>query len=63
VATIVSQRELQAGSHSSPPRRRSSWPAHWPLSLLFLGFPLWWALGLTVLLPMTLSLIMADQLL
>jgi capsular polysaccharide biosynthesis protein len=63
VATIVSQRELQAGSHSSPPRRRSSWPAHWPLSLLFLGFPLWWALGLTVLLPMVLSLVMADQLL
>jgi len=63
VATIVSQRELQAGPHLSPPPSRRRWPAHWPLSLLFLGFPLWWVLGLTVLLPMFLSLVMADQLL
>ncbi|TDU87110.1 hypothetical protein EV138_0627 [Kribbella voronezhensis] len=29
------------------PRRRRRWSAGWPLSVLFLGFPLWWVLGLT----------------
>ncbi|MDX6251510.1 MAG: hypothetical protein QOF10_4870 [Kribbellaceae bacterium] len=29
------------------PRRRRRWPATWPLSVLFLGFPLWWVLGIT----------------
>ena len=37
-------------------------PTHWPLSVV-LGFPLWWALGLRTILPMALTLVMADQLL
>ncbi|TWD83281.1 hypothetical protein FB561_4442 [Kribbella amoyensis] len=28
------------------PRRRRRWSASWPLSALFLGFPLWWVLGI-----------------
>jgi hypothetical protein len=35
---------------------------HWPLTIVFLGFPLWWVLGLRTILPMALSLVMADQL-
>ncbi|ADB31798.1 hypothetical protein Kfla_2733 [Kribbella flavida DSM 17836] len=29
------------------PRQRRRWSAGWPLSVLFLGFPLWWVLGIT----------------
>jgi hypothetical protein len=29
------------------PRRHRRLPAGWPLSVLFLGFPLWWIVGLT----------------
>ena len=45
------------------PRRRRRWSAGWPLSVLFLGFPLWWVSGLAVFgfflaaLPMAWSLI------
>ena len=35
---------------------------HWPLSVALLGFPLWWALGLRTILPIALTLVMADQL-
>lgn len=50
------------------PRRRglpppSQWPAHWPLTVLCVGFPLWWALGLASLLPLVLALPMALTLL
>ena len=38
-------------------------PAHWPLSFTLLGFPLWWAMGLSTLIPMAMALVMADQLL
>jgi hypothetical protein len=38
-------------------------PTHWPLSLVVLGFPIWWALGLSTILPMAISIVMADQLL
>ena len=38
-------------------------PTHWPLTVSLLGFPVWWALGLRTLLPMALTLVMADQLL
>lgn len=70
MATIVAQPELQDGSHSpaapSPSGRSAvwaSWGAHWPLTVLFLGFPLWWVLGLRTLMPMALAMLMADQLL
>jgi hypothetical protein len=41
----------------------SAWPAHWPITVLFAGFPLWWALGLASLLPLALALPMAASLL
>jgi hypothetical protein len=46
-------------------RTRRGWtpPAHWPLTLTILGFPLWWALGLSVIMPMAMAVVMADQLL
>lgn len=48
-----------------PPRARRRWmlPPHWPLSLTIIGFPLWWAFGLSTLVPIAMSLVMADQLL
>lgn len=50
------------------PLRRRGWPwgrlpAHWPLTVALLGFPLWWALGLRTILPMLMTVFMADQLL
>ena len=42
--------------------RPATWPRHWPLTLMFVPFPLWWVLGLTVIAPLTLSLVMAVQL-
>lgn len=39
------------------------WRSHWPLSILFLGLPLWWVLGLMTLLPIAMSLVMFVQLL
>ena len=42
--------------------RLDRWPAHWPLTLMFAPFPLWWVLGLTVIAPLCLSLVMAVQL-
>lgn len=44
-------------------RRGRKLPAHWPLSLTLLGFPLWWAFGLSVIVPMAMAVVMADQLL
>jgi hypothetical protein len=37
-------------------------PAHWPLTVLVIGFPLWWALGLSALLPLALMVPMAVSL-
>ena len=44
-------------------RRLRNLPAHWPLSFALLGFPLWWAMGLRTIIPMAMTLVMADQLL
>lgn len=41
---------------------RSGWPPHWPLTVLVLGFPLWWALGLAAVMPVLLAIPMAVQL-
>lgn len=38
-------------------------PAHWPLSVLVLGFPLWWLLGVADFLPVLLAVPLAWQLL
>lgn len=43
--------------------RRGALPSHWPLSLMFLGLPVWWVLGLAELMPLFLTVVMADQLL
>lgn len=44
---------------------RAGWqpPAHWPLTILFAGFPLWWVLGLSSLMPLLVAVPMAVQLL
>ena len=39
-----------------------TWPPTWPLSALVLGFPIWWALGVSDLLPVVLAVPMARQL-
>lgn len=54
---------LEAREPHAPVRRRRRLPTHWPLTVSLLGFPLWWALGLRTILPMALTLVMADQLL
>ena len=62
--TVLEGERGAPGHRAAPvsrPRRRL--PAHWPLSLALLGFPLWWALGLRTILPIVLSLVMVDQLL
>ena len=46
----------------APARGRGSWPAHWPLTALLLGYPLWWVLGIDSLLPLLLAAPMAAQL-
>lgn len=38
-------------------------PAHWPLSFLVLGFPLWWVLGVADVMPVLLAAPLAWQLL
>ena len=35
---------------------------HWPLTVLLVGFPLWWLLGLSAILPIALAVPMARQL-
>ena len=39
-----------------------TWPSTWPLSALVLGFPLWWALGISDFLPIVMAVPMARQL-
>ena len=46
----------------TPARGRGSWPVHWPLTALFVGFPLWWVLGIDSLLPVLLVAPMGAQL-
>ena len=43
-------------------RRSSRWPAHWPLTVLVLGYPVWWLLGIDSLLPFVLAVPMWRQL-
>jgi hypothetical protein len=62
---LVERDPAVAARPPRPPRARRRWtlPAHWPLSLTIIGFPLWWALGLSAIVPMAMALVMADQLL
>lgn len=43
-------------------RVRGGWPPHWPLTVLVVGFPLWWALGLAAIMPLLMAVPMAVQL-
>lgn len=47
---------------STLPRSAGGWRAHWPLSVIFLGLPLWWVLGLMTIVPIAMSVVMAVQL-
>lgn len=38
------------------------WGSAWPLSVLVLGFPLWWVLGLSAVMPLLMAVPMAVQL-
>lgn len=40
----------------------SQWPAHWPLSVLILGYPLWWLLGIAAFMPIVVAVLMLGQL-
>jgi len=52
----------RAPEDPAPVREQGSWPAHWPLTVLFVGFPLWWVLGIDSLLPLLLAAPMGAQL-
>ncbi|MEV6284942.1 hypothetical protein [Kribbella sp. NPDC051770] len=43
----MSSHNVAAAGAGTAPGQRRRWWAGWPLSVLFLGFPLWWVLGLT----------------
>jgi hypothetical protein len=63
---MLAERDLEVTTRESRLPARSRWsrlPAHWPLAVTMLGFPLWWALGLRTIIPMAMALVMADQLL
>ena len=42
--------------------RHRSWPAHWPLTALTVGYPLWWLLGLASCMPAVAAAVMVVQL-
>lgn len=54
---------VPARPSATGPRRRRPLPAHWPLTVLIGGYPLWWVLGLDSFLPLLLAVPMAAQLL
>jgi hypothetical protein len=63
VTGMLAERAAESPTRETPtPARGRRLPAHWPLSLTFLGFPLWWALGIWTILPMALTIVMIDQL-
>ena len=41
----------------------SQWPQHWPLTVLLVGFPLWWALGMSAFMPLIVAVPMLLQVL
>ncbi len=59
MVTAVAERSVRA---SDPAPGRRPLPAHWPFTALFLGFPLWWLLGLRTVLPMLVVVVMLLQL-
>lgn len=59
---LASDPEVREGQPAARPRGPRRLPAHWPLTLTLLGFPLWWALGLHSVLPILITAVMLDQL-
>ena len=41
----------------------SQWPEHWPLTVLLVGFPLWWVLGMSAFMPLIVAVPMLLQIL
>lgn len=62
MGALVAERVTDDAFDDRPPRSRR-WPPHWPLSAIFLGPPLCWALGLMTALPIAMSVVMARDLL
>ena len=60
---LEGDREVAEPPRRAPASPRWQLPTHWPLTIVLLGFPLWWAMGLRTILPMVLTVVMADQLL
>ena len=56
MGTLVVERGVTAPSAPGP--RRTRWPSHWPLSVIFLGVPLWWVLGLMAFLVILLGAVL-----
>jgi len=65
VSVTIGTPQQRAISRGSAARRvvATSPAAHWPLTVLMIGFPLWWILGLGAILPVLLAGPMAMQLL
>jgi len=54
---------VQSAPPSAPRRpHRRMLPTGWPLSVLFVGYPLWWALGISEFMCMAMGLVMALEL-
>ena len=51
------------GHTTSAVPRSGQWPTAWPLAVLLLGYPLWWALGVAPLIWATMAVPMTFQLL
>lgn len=56
----VSSRDTRLASEVPPARR--SWPQGWPLIALYVGYPVWWALGLGTFAVMAVACAMSVQL-
>ena len=41
----------------------SQWPEHWPLTVLLIGYPLWWVLGMSAFMPLIVAVPMLLQVL
>ena len=51
-----------AGPRVTVGRGADSLPPWWPLAVLVYGYPLWWLLGVTAVVPVLMALVMLRQL-
>jgi len=59
--TALAYRE-DVADRTPVPLQERGWPEWWPLAAVFVGFPVWWLLGLSWLVPILSALPMAAQL-